>query len=123
MRRGITRAIREKQHSDLSSLFGRKTTPVDEVERASKADSTLQRLLPQGARIRGTLRGKIFRARVQRNGKVRFKGRLYRSLSVAAAAAVKRPTNGWWFWQIERGRKNWVRLEKIRMAGTPIYSK
>ena len=121
MRRRITRAIRTKQFSEVSSLFGRETTPVKNPKQRNGADSELQRLLPQGARIRGTLKGKVFRARVQRNGKVRFKGMLYRSLSVAAAAAVKRPTNGWWFWQIERGRKNWIRLNKIRRAGTPIY--
>lgn len=121
MRRGIAKAIRVKQNSEASSLFGRETTPVKTSKSAPGVDSDLLRFFPQGARIRGTLKGKIFRARVQRNGKVRFGGKLYNSLSVAAFAAIKRPTNGWWFWQIERGRKNWVRLKKIRRAGTPIY--
>jgi hypothetical protein len=118
MRRRIKRAIREKQYSEVSSLFGRETTPVPGH---LKGDSSLRRLLPQGARLRGTLKGKIFRARVRRSGDIRFNGRIYRSLSLAAIAAIKRPTNGWWFWQVERGRSNWVRLEKIRKAGTPIY--
>jgi len=30
-------------------------------------------------------------------------------------------TNGGWFWQIERGGRNWVRLTKIKKAGTPMY--
>ncbi len=121
MRRGIARAIRDKQYSEVSSLFGRETTPVQNLQRADGVDSELHRLLPQGGRLRGTLKGKIFRARVQPNGKIRYNGEFYKSLSVAASAAVKRPTNGWWFWQVERGRRNWVRLNKIRRAGTPIF--
>lgn len=120
MRRGIARAIREKQYSEVSSLFGRETTPVKNPTQINGGNNDLLRLLPQGGRIRGTLKGKTFSARVRRNGKVRFKGKLYNSLSLAAMAAVKRPTNGWWFWQVERGRGNWVRLNKIRKAGTPI---
>jgi hypothetical protein len=120
MRRGIARAIRKKQYSEVSSLFGRETTPIKNLKRLNANDSDLFRLLPQGGRIRGTLKGKIFKARVGRNGKIRFDGKLYNSLSLAAMAAIKRPTNGWWFWQVERGRGNWVRLNKIRKAGTPV---
>lgn len=123
MRRRIKRAIKEKQYTEVSSLFGRETTPVTQSRSSNGRDSELRRLLPQGGKIKGTLKGKVFRARVRRSGDVRFKGKLYKSLSVAAFAAIKRPTNGWWFWQIERGRGTWVRLNKIRRAGTPIYLK
>jgi hypothetical protein len=118
MRRRITRAIREKQYHEVSSLFGRETTPVNAGD---ENESKLRKLLPQGAKIRGTLKGKIFRARVRRSGDIRFNGKLYNSLSVAAAAALKRPTNGWWFWQVEKGRGNWVRLNRIKRAGTPLF--
>ena len=123
MRRRIARMIREKQRSEVSSLFGRKIKPVKTSGRISGVDSVLRRLLPEGGRIRGTLKNKTFRARVRRNGSIRFNGKSYRSLSVSASAATKRPTNGWWFWQVERGRNNWVRLNNIRKAGTPIYAK
>lgn len=118
MRRRITKAIHEKQSREVFSLFGRETSPVREL---NGVDSELTKLLPQGGKLRGTLKGKIFKARVRANGDIRFKGRTYNSLSVAAIAAVHRPTNGWWFWQVERGRGNWVRLNKVRKAGTPIY--
>ena len=121
LRRQIQIAIREKQRSEVSSLFGRETTPVGKGKERAGGNARLKRLLPQGARLKGTLKGRVFRATVRRSGDIRFNGRIYKSLSVAAFAAVKRPTNGWWFWQVERGRGNWVRLEKIRKAGTPIY--
>lgn len=121
MRRRIARAIREKQHSEVSSLFGRETTPVGEGSAKPSHVNQLRRLLPQGARLKATLKRKTFMATARRSGDIRFKGRIYNSLSVAAFAAIKRPTNGWWFWPVEQGRGNWVRLNKIRRAGTPIY--
>ena len=121
MRRRLTRALREKQSGEVSSLFGRATTPVKKHRSGNSRNGELRRLLPQGARIRGTLRGIHFRARVRPSGDIRFRGKLYKSLSLAARAATKRPTNGWWFWQIERGRRNWVRLTTIKKAGTPMY--
>lgn len=119
MRKRIAQAIRRKQTSEVSSLFGRGTAPV--AARTTDGEGHLTRLFPQGARIRGTLRNKIFRARIRRNGTVRFREVTYKSLSHAAKAANNRSTNGWWFWQIERGRGNWVRLTKIRKAGTAVY--
>jgi hypothetical protein len=67
------------------------------------------------------LKGKVFKAIAKPDGRVRFNGIYYTSLSTAAAAAIKRPTNGWWFWQVEKGRGNWQRLTKIRKAGTAVY--
>ena len=40
----------------------------------------------------------------------------------AGKAVVRRAVNGRWFWKIERGKGNWVRLTKIRRAGTALYT-
>ena len=120
MRKRIAQAIRRKQRSEVSSLFSPRSRAAKLAQKIG-VDSDLVRLLPQGARIRGTLKDKVFRATVRPNGTIRFGGVTYKSLSLAAHAAIKRPTNGWWFWQIERGRRNWIRLTKIRKAGTPVY--
>jgi hypothetical protein len=68
-----------------------------------------------------TYKGKRYRARVRRDGRVRFNGQFYSSLSLAAKSAVKRSVNGWWFWKVEKGKGNWVRLYKVRRTGTPLY--
>jgi hypothetical protein len=122
MRRRLLRAIRTKQDDEVKGLFGRDTSPVKDTESES-VDNELVRLLPQGGRLRGTNKGKVFPARVRPNGKIRFNGKRYNSLTLAAVAAIHRPTNGWWFWQVERGRGNWVRMKNVRKAGTPIYFK
>src|SRR4051794_25332049 len=56
MRKRISQAIRRKQQTEVSSLF----SPRRAAKLAQKigVDSDLVRLLPQGARIRGSLRDK-----------------------------------------------------------------
>ena len=81
------------------------------ISRNGSVDNELVRLLPQGGRLRGTNRGK-FSEHACENGKIRFNGKYYNSLTLAAVAAIHRPTNGWWFWQVERGRSNWVRSKQ-----------
>ncbi len=66
-------------------------------------------------KLRARFKGRILTARVRRDGKVRFEGKVYTSPSEAAAAACKRKTcNGWRFWQYERAPGDWVRLDSLR---------
>lgn len=125
MRRWIRSGIRQKHKIEDDSLFGRQRKQKTTGKRLSKHSekSKILRLLPNGARLRGSNKGTIYRAVVRRDGQIRYDGNNYTSLSNAAVAAIKRPINGWWFWQVERGRGNWVRLTKIRKTGTPLYSR
>ena len=124
MKRQIMSAIRNKNRRETSSLFGSFMPNDDAPERASsRGEPELVRLFPTGVRLKATNKDKTFRAIVRRDGRIRFKGKFYGSLSLAAKAAINRSTNGWWFWQIERGKGNWVRLMKIRKVGTPVYSR
>ena len=54
------------------------------------------------------------------DGRIRFDGKYYSSLTLAAKTAINRTVNGWWFWKVKRGGV-WERLIKIRKAGTPLY--
>jgi hypothetical protein len=122
MRRRIQMAIRQKQNQTVAELFGRRARDEDTRTRLEPEDfSRLLRLLPRGARLRGVLNGKVYRGRVRADGRIRYDGALFDSLSSAARAALRRRANGWHFWRVERGRGNWVRLQNISKAGTPIY--
>lgn len=123
MKRQIMKAIRDKHNKEASSLFDSFAHLKEGSPGKRQGEGDLMRFLPAGARLRGTNNGKTYRATARRDGRVRYKGRNYSSLSLAAKAAIKRPANGWWFWQIERGKGNWVRLTKIRKAGTPVYTR
>ena len=89
MRRQIAAAIRLKRRNEMNSLF---EAPRKQKNKLAVADereaSLLMRLLPAGARLTATLRSKSFTARARRDGRVRFRGRTYSSLSAAATAAA-----------------------------------
>jgi len=87
----------------------------------TSSDPNLIRLLPGGAKLTATYKDKKYRATVRRDGRVRFNGQFYSSLSLAAKSAVKHSVNGWWFWKVEKGKGNWVRLYKVRRTGAPLY--
>ncbi len=65
-------------------------------------------------RMRVKYKGKTYRARIRRDGMIRYDGVIYKTPSAAGMAVRKRPTNGWQFWQVERAPGDWVSLTKIR---------
>ena len=65
--------------------------------------------------LRATFKGKKVRARVLRDGRIRYNNELFTSPSRAAARAVGRSAeNGWFFWKYERAPGDWVVLSKLR---------
>src|SRR5262245_54542718 len=74
MRGWIGKAIREKQRREFLDLFGRAHQRRGQARSASRIDEELDlvRLLPQGGRLRGILKGQIFRAMAKSDGRVRF---------------------------------------------------
>lgn len=122
MKRRIQAAIRAKQAEEIQALFAGKLRSKAEAIKVA-GDPDLARLLPTGGRLRAVYKGEVYRATARRDGRVRYNGKIYSSISLAARAVIKRPASGWWFWHIERGKKNWVRLAVIKRAGTPIYTR
>src|SRR5215213_7594599 len=59
MRRRIAQAIRRKQLDEVSSLFGRRRVADKNANPVVGVETVLTRLLPQGARIKGTLKNKV----------------------------------------------------------------
>jgi len=112
LQRALVKSIKEYQRKELFGLMGRAIGKPKKAERMSKNRSALARLGPR--RIRGWCKGKVFKARLIRNGAVRFDGKTHRSPSMAARAALKRGCNGWWFWHYERAPGDWVRLRELR---------
>lgn len=120
MRSWMAREIRVQQRRRVDDLFNRERVAKDTAKNGE--GKTIGRLFPRGAKLRGTLKGKHYLARIRRDGRIRFAGAFYKSLSKAAAAALNRPTNGWWFWEVKRGGI-WVRVREIRRAGIPFYAR
>lgn len=82
-------------------------------------------LLTPGAKLEKRYKGKQLTAKVERDGRVRFEGKLYNSPSQAGGAAratiigLKKngqvpQTNGWTFWEVVGGGDSRVQLAALR---------
>jgi hypothetical protein len=102
LERSLERVLLAKFKRERDALFGR---PIDETDDDAA---------PQHTRaIRGTYRGTLMIARWRRDGTVRFRGKIYSSLSAAATKATGSQTTGRWFWRVERSPGDWVRVKKL----------
>jgi len=89
-------------------------TPKPKTPRPKKRKGKTALVEEDIKRLRGKYKRKTYWARVLKDGQISTGGRRYRSLSAAASAVTKQPTNGWWFWHYERAPGEWLRLKVMR---------
>lgn len=117
LRGRLPRDMRTKQRQEINWLIGRATAPTIKRTRGKtrkKGQPIMSGYLSGSTRIRVYFKGRLIRARIRRNGTIRFKNKDYNSPSLAAAAVVKRTCNGWTFWKYERAPGDWVFLNELR---------
>jgi len=97
------------------SVLGEDLGGEEEAPRKEPKGILGQYLLGRSAKLQRRYRGRLFRARVRRDGRIRFQRKLYRTPSDAAAAARGgKASNGWYFWHYERAPGDWVLLDELR---------
>ena len=118
LRGRLSRDLRAKHRAELNWLIGRATAPIAKPPRRKnekgKGATVLLRYVSRPMRLRAKYRGRLVKARIRRNGLIRYKMKDYNSPSLAGAAVVKHSCNGWTFWKYERGPGDWVLLNELR---------
>ena len=114
----LKQSIRQRHREKEQELVPGKRQKTSKKKRAKKKarDNSvpLAQYVTRPMRMRVKYKGKIYRARLRRDGTIRYNGEIYKTPSGAAIAVRKRNTNGWQFWQCERAPGEWVPLSKIR---------
>ena len=106
IRRRFARDVKDRLNYEVALLFGNKPTKSVSQGREAK----LRRM-----KLRAWFKGKKLRAQLLKGGRVRFGGKVYESLSTAAAKACKRRTcNGWTFWKYLRAPGDWATVDHLR---------
>jgi hypothetical protein len=117
IRRRFARDIRARHRIELNMMLGRTLVRTASPRRASKQPGRVPSLAKYAigpTTLRARFKGKMVRARVRRDGTIRFNGEVFNSPSLAGAAAIKRACNGWTFWRYQRAPGDWVLLDALR---------
>ena len=116
----MRRVVRENLNREVEDLLGQpawarnRKTKRRGSPSPKEAASELARLIRGPLRLRARYRGHTYTARVRRDGRIRFQGKVYTSPTGAAKVLLKRPCSGWWFWEVEQAPGDWVKLKELR---------
>lgn len=116
LRNRFRRQIAEFQKAELDMLFASKERS-DRFKREVIAEGREPGLKPyakKGFRIRFDYKGKRYVAGVRRGGKINYKGKLFTSPSLAAAAITRHPMSGWRCWKYQRSPGEWALIDELR---------
>lgn len=117
LKRRLKRDIKTFQRRELLDLIGQ-DFKTDLVKISANGKNGRGPVLGAYVRaplaLRATVRGKKFKARVRRDGSIRFGKRIYNSPSAAGSAACEHACDGWHFWKYERAPGDWVKLNELR---------
>lgn len=116
LRRRFTRDIRVRQGAELREIVDRLQPPPPTPERKkSGRQPVLAAYANRPTVLKARFKGATRKARVLRNGSIRYQGGVYNSPSLAAAKACNRRTcDGWKFWTYERAPGDWVPLKTLK---------
>jgi len=117
IKRRFGRDVRERSRSEISLLLGRPTKAVKKRAKPipkGKIGQMVKTLGGRGMRLRRVFKGKLYKARLRKDGKVLLNRVIYPSASAAGRAVCGHHVNGWQFWNCERAPGDWVKLAKIR---------
>jgi len=110
------REIKAHQRAELNGIvgLGEDLVVLQKRPAISHGSVPLAEYVRDSFNIRARFKGKTFHARVRRDGRIRLRGKIYKSPSAAGSAVYKRSCNGWWFWKFERAPGDWVRLNVLK---------
>jgi hypothetical protein len=112
----IKREAQEHARDEAATLLGgrfirhRRRQKLRSTVGAEGLRGLVERSLP----LRASYKGRSFRARLLRDGRISFGGSKHDSPSMAAKAARGKGTNGWHFWRYRDEKRNWVKLLSLR---------
>ncbi len=117
--RQLKSSVKAVQNRQFQRLFDGRPRPKKEARGSRRGGPALKRYISRGFEIRGFIGGRVYFAKVRKDGTVYYKGTSYNSPSSAATKALGYNSNGWWFWQFKNAKGEWVRLREMKKGAKP----
>lgn len=116
LRPEFKRAINKYHRKEMKSIFGQQEKDII-IQKEKTKEGRKPILAPYVKKrfeIRFRYKSKLHKATVRKDGTISYKGKIYNSPSLAAAAIMGHAANGWNVWQYERAPGDWVILNELR---------
>lgn len=116
----LKRQLRALQSLEMVELFRSYKIQTEKghkvkKSRKPKADRPLRGVFPKGKMIYRKYKGKLYKAWVRGNGRVKYEGLYYDSPSTAGSVARGgKSTNGWRFWMYKNKSGDLVPISELR---------
>ena len=116
LHRVLQRAMSERDADRRALLLGGRTVRARRKRKSKGAKGTrvLAGVVERPINLVGERKVEQFRAKLGRDGRIRFGGQYFDSPSGAGIAAIGRAINGWRFWHYRDGHRGWRPLANLR---------
>ncbi len=115
IKKALEKLIKERHAEELRNLFpgGKKSKKKTPMRGGQRPD--LNAYFSKARPLSVTYKGKDYSATLLKNGKIKFKNKVYTSPTAAAKKIVTRRTvNGWTFWFVQNEDGDWVKLSTLK---------
>lgn len=108
-KRAVERRFDELKATEKSKMFSlaSKTKLKEQIGKNAGSEAIVT-----GA-IRAFYKSQVIKGRLRKDGSVQVGGKVFTSLSAAASAITKHPTNGRWFWHVKAASGEWTRIKYL----------
>jgi hypothetical protein len=114
----LKRRLKDEWIKQLGGIIGYRNRPVGKIKKGKikKTDKKpLQGYFPEGKVIHADYKGKEYKGWVYSNGRIKVKGKIFDSPSLAGLAITKKRTmNGWRFWKYKEKNGELIYIDKLR---------
>jgi hypothetical protein len=116
LRKKLNARIRDHDDDRRAMLMGGDAARARRRRKTRRGTGTLllAGLVERPTELRAKHRGKAFKARLRRDGWIRFAGKLFDNPSAAARAAAGRYKEGWSFWRVRTVGGGWDALRVLK---------
>jgi len=111
------KAINERHQSEINSIFNqpeKRSVRKEEPKEKDGRQPVLASYVSKRFEIRFRYKTKLYKATVRKEGTILYKGKVFNSPSLAAAAVMGHAANGWSCWKYERAPGDWISLDNLR---------
>ena len=115
LRAELKRELRAHHRQREERLLGTGSRPRRSVKnKGRRAARPLAGLVDRAVPLWGSKNGREYKARLLKNGLIRFNGNDYTTPTAAGRAASRRSVNGWTFWWFRNHTGEWQQLDTLR---------